>query len=136
MAMRVVCPGCKSAYTCAEERRGMKLKCSKCQQVFRVGLPAVSTAPPAVPPDAAKAGESSQPPAVRMKSSGAMKPAASPTKGSPQVQLIRPAEAPTVVVSPPTAAKAVSARRLRLLLALGLGGVAMILLLIAAVAGT
>jgi len=46
MPLRVLCPGCQTAYTCPDDIRGKKLKCKKCERVFLVGG--------AVPPKAAE----------------------------------------------------------------------------------
>jgi predicted Zn finger-like uncharacterized protein len=41
MTIRVSCPGCKTAYAVPDEHRGKKLRCKKCQQVFRIESAAV-----------------------------------------------------------------------------------------------
>ena len=66
MPLRVLCPGCQSAFICPDDFRGKRLKCKKCERVFQVGSvappksaaePAVQTAPTrrAVAPPAAVA---------------------------------------------------------------------------------
>jgi predicted Zn finger-like uncharacterized protein len=36
MPIRIACPGCKAAYSVPDEHRGKKLRCKKCDRVFRI----------------------------------------------------------------------------------------------------
>src|SRR5262245_34492722 len=37
MAIRITCPACKTAFTLAENLCGQTIRCTSCQQLFRIG---------------------------------------------------------------------------------------------------
>src|SRR5437870_1307969 len=54
MPILVNCPQCQAAYSCPDEHRGKKLRCTKCQHVFAVPADAAGAAPAAPPPRPSK----------------------------------------------------------------------------------
>lgn len=90
--MIAACPRCEARYRIEREKlgaAGVRLRCSKCQAVFRVRAPSSaqpprSVAPPEVPLSAAASPNETPPPAAAPSSGDvSMPPAGSPPAGSP-----------------------------------------------------